>query len=179
MKFFTIIKLKTIITFSIVFLTHINLLSQTNLKQLEPEEYMDFWVGEWDLTWETQFNKGFGKNTIKKILNEKVIEENFYVTNDPNMKNFSGKSWSLYNKSSNTWKQTWVDNNGTYLDFIGDFKENKRIFYRKVSGSNNTVRIQRMVFLNIQPNSFTWEWETSDDNGETWELKWRIFYKRK
>ena len=164
----------------LVFLISDNLFAQTNIKKLEPEKYFDFWVGEWDLIWQTVNSKtGEGKNYISKKLNDHVIEENFKVINDDNMKGFVGKSWSVYNKNNQTWYQTWVDNQGSYLDFVGEIDGNKRIFKREFTLSNGRLVKQRMVFYNIKENSFTWDWESSMDNGKSWDLKWRIFYSRK
>jgi hypothetical protein len=36
-----------------------------------------------------------------------------------------------------------------------------------------------MVFYNIKADSFTWDWETSKDGGENFQLSWRISYQRK
>jgi hypothetical protein len=38
---------------------------------------------------------------------------------------------------------------------------------------------QRMTFFDIAPDSLTWDWEQSEDSGTTWDLKWRIHYKRR
>ena len=164
---------------AILLLTSTNLFAQTKIRNLEPKDYMNFWIGSWDLTWKSTNGIGIGTNTIKKIMNDNVIEENFNVLNDSSMIGFAGKSWSVYNKINGTWYQTWVDNQGAYLDFIGEFKDNKRIFKRTVEKPNGNVVMQRMVFYNITNDSFTWDWESSTDNGKNWKLLWRINYKRK
>ena len=51
---------------------------QTDIDQLKPEQYFDFWVGTWDLTWEASDGTSeTGTNHIEKILDGKVIQENF------------------------------------------------------------------------------------------------------
>jgi hypothetical protein len=35
-----------------------------------------------------------------------------------------------------------------------------------------------MVFYDIKKDSFTWDWEGTQDGGETWNLLWRINYTR-
>ena len=79
------------------------------------------------------------------------------------MSNYTGKSWSVYNTNTDTWHQTWVDNQGAYLDFIGEFDGNKRIFKREVVKSDGSKILQRMVFHDINPDSFTWDWQKSTD----------------
>ena len=36
-----------------------------------------------------------------------------------------GLSVSLFNARSGKWQQTWVDNEGAYLDFVGEFKDGR------------------------------------------------------
>ncbi|MFC2152052.1 hypothetical protein ACFLSE_05940 [Bacteroidota bacterium] len=155
-------------------------MSQIKISTLDPSSYFDFWIGDWELIWQNSDKSiGKGENSIFKTLNTKVIQENFEVVNDPNMNDFIGKSWSVYNINNGTWYQTWVDNQGSYLDFIGEIEEEKRIFKRTFVKSDGTIITQRMVFYDIEQDSFTWDWENSTDSKKTWKLLWRINYKRK
>ena len=169
------------ISFTILaLLMQLNLLAQTKISELKPTEYFDFWIGEWELSWQNSDGTiGKGENHIFSTLSGKVIEENFRVSSDPNMSNFRGKSWSVYNQKDETWYQTWVDNQGAYLDFIGEIDGNKRIFKRVSVNTDGSTIQQRMVFYNISPSSFTWDWQNSTNKGKTWILRWRIEYKRK
>lgn len=172
--------MKKLIIYIILLLSGLSLSAQTQLSQLKVNHYFNFWIGAWDLTWEKSDGTiGKGENKIEKILDSNVIQENFKVTDDSLMKNFTGKSWTVYNKNNGLWYQTWVDNQGAYLDFIGEFENNKRIFKRKTITREGKEYVQRMVFYDIQANSFNWDWEVSYDNGKHWVLKWRIHYKRK
>jgi hypothetical protein len=36
-----------------------------------------------------------------------------------------------------------------------------------------------MVWYDIQENKLEWNWERSDDNGQTWRVLWQIHYTRK
>ncbi len=135
----------------------------------------DFWVGEWDLEWDGANNtkvKGF--NTIQKILGGCVIQENF---KDPSAA-FLGISVSMYNPRMNKWQQTWVDNQGSYLDFTGEFKDGKMTLQREFTVKNKKIS-QRMIFYNITEKQFDWNWEHSGDDGKTWSLDWKIHYTRK
>jgi len=166
-------------TFFIFLLISFSAFSQVKINKLNPEQYFDFWIGEWELTWESESGISTGVNVIEKILNDKVIQEYFSVINDPNMDGFTGKSWSVYNTHSETWTQTWVDNQGSYFHFNGENNGDDRIFKRSIIKSDGSEILQRMVFYDIKEDSFSWDWETSTDSGKTWNLKWRIQYKRK
>lgn len=153
-------------------------LAQTDLSTLNPEEYFNFWLGEWELTWEDDDGTtAHGTNHIERVLDGKVIKENFEA-NSGSYKGFKGKSYSVYNSRTRKWQQTWVDNNAGYLDFHGEFKGNKRIFKRKGLNPQGEEILQRMEFYDITENSLTWDWEISENNGQTWQLRWRIYYER-
>lgn len=152
--------------------------AQTELSKLNPEEYFNFWLGEWELTWEdADGNAAHGTNHIERVLDGMVIKENFEA-HSGSFEGFKGKSYSVYNPRTGQWQQTWVDNNGGYLDFRGEFEGDIRIFKRKGLNPQGEEILQRMVFYDITGNSLTWDWEMSVDNGHTWQLQWRIFYER-
>lgn len=135
----------------------------------QTENQFDFWLGEWDLTW-GEGEKG--TNHILRILNDKVIQENFSAPD------FTGISVSAYDKERKVWCQTWVDNNGTYLDFTGTFNDRKMILQRDAIVRGEACK-QRMVWYEIQADKFEWNWERSDDERKTWKVLWNIHYTRK
>ena len=153
--------------------------SQSTPDELEPAEYFDFWIGYWEVSWEEgEGETGSGTNKIVKILDGMVIQENFRITEGRN-KGFKGTSISVYQTRFEQWKQAWADNNGGYFDFTGKFDGGKRIFQTETKQmENGTQFTQRMVFYDITENSFTWDWESSENGGETWKLNWRIFYNK-
>lgn len=168
--------------FLMIFLLTKSALAFTNVKgdSLQKSEWFDFWVGEWELTWNYDDGRtGKGYNKISKILDGKVIEEQFKVLNDTSMEGFMGRSLSVYNPRSDEWHQAWVDNSGGYYDFTGEKRGDKRIFKTRVFDRGDQKIQLRMVFYDISHKSFTWDWMVSRDGGEQWEVLWRIHYKRK
>jgi len=132
----------------------------------------DFWLGNWELSWTNKEGQPVtGKNSIAAILDSCVIREDF---SGPG---FRGMSVSVYNKRQGKWQQTWVDNNGGYLDFAGEFSNGKMVLARAAETPQGK-RLQRMTWYNITPDSLDWDWELSDDAGKTWNLAWRIHYRR-
>jgi len=151
-------------------------LVQAQLLKVQDSSLFDFWVGEWDLTWTNskgQIQKG--TNHIEKILDGKVIRENFSFASGT----FKGTSISVYNPAKQTWHQAWADTQGSYFDFEGDVEGENRIFKTRIKEQNGQKIIQRMVFYDIKPNSMKWDWEVSKDGGLTWQLQWHINYVRK
>ena len=129
---------------------------------------------KWDLTWmDKNGNIQKGTNSITKIFNGCVIEENFTSGS------FIGRSISVYNPNKNVWQQTWVDNSGGYLEFSGRFEDVKMILSREFTNTDNKKVKQRMIFYNISENELDWNWEKSTDDGKTWQLTWKIHYQRR
>ena len=134
-----------------------------------PENQFDFWLGEWDVTWGED---GKGKNHILRIMDDKIIQENFSAPD------LIGMSVSSYDAERKLWCQTWVDNNGSYLDFIGRFENEKMILSRDAIVRGKACK-QRMVWFNFEAHQFDWNWERSDDGGQSWRALWAIKYTRK
>jgi len=142
----------------------------------------DFWLGEWELTWPGEHTglpagqTGRGTNRIRAILDSCVIEESFSAESPVSLR---GLSFSVYNRHTGEWQQTWVDNEGSYLDFTGGFRDGKMILVRQATTPEGSEFLQRMVWHNLTPTELDWNWEASHDEGKTWQLKWQIHYRRK
>lgn len=132
---------------------------------------LDFWVGEWDLA----YSGGRSRNRITKSLDGCVILEQF--TGAPGTK-LDGTSVSTYDRAARRWKQTWVDNTGAYLDFVGGEDAGDRTFEREAEKDGRRIR-QRMVFRDVKAASLRWLWQRSDDGGATWTTTWEIDYTRR
>ena len=141
------------------------------------QKQFDFWIGEWDLTWpgEKPGDVGHGSNRIKRIMDGCIVQENF---SGADSMYFRGTSVSVFDTNSGRWKQTWVDNEGGYLDFIGEFKDGQMILQREAVRDGAKI-LQRMVWKNISNNEMDWSWEASRDGGKTWQVNWSIHYKRR
>jgi hypothetical protein len=142
------------------------------------QKQFDFWVGEWQLTWpgEKSGEVVHGTNSIKRILDGCVVQENFSGQEAMHLR---GTSVSIFDLRASLWKQTWVDNEGGYLDFKGQFQNAEMILQREGVAQNGEKILQRMVWKNIRPNELDWSWEASHDGGKTWQVQWPIHYKRK
>jgi hypothetical protein len=135
---------------------------------INPAHQFDFWLGDWEARWGED---GLGKNRVTRILDDKVIQEDFRAPE------LHGLSFSVFDEERQLWCQTWVDNNGSYLDFTGNYQENKMVLVRDAIVRGEKCK-QRMVWYDIQENQFQWNWERSDDGGNTWRTLWHIQYMR-
>lgn len=130
---------------------------------------LDFWLGEWDLTWEG----GTGTNVVTREFGGCVIHENFHS------EGLIGSSVSVWIPRLGTWKQTWVDDSGSYLDFTGGPTEDGRFIFSRELPPQAKSTHQRMVFHDITADSLVWDWQSSADGGETWAMQWQIHYRRR
>ena len=117
----------------------------------------EFWLGTWDVRWDG----GAGTNTVTAELDGAVVLERFESAD------LHGLSVTVHDGTE--WRQTWVDENNTYLDFRGG-----------LAGDEMHLRhrdTMRMRFTDIGPDSLVWLWERRSNN--RWELQWRIDYARR
>lgn len=161
---------KTIVTLALMYALNVN--------AQDPNSWLDFWVGEWQVTWDEKDGKtGSGINSVTRVLDDKVIQENFSTLVGA-AKGYKGTSLSTYNPIDKQWHQGYVDNQGVYLNFIGERSGDRFIFKTEPVEQEGSEIIQRMVFYNITEKSFMWDWEVTRDGGKTWSLSWRIAYER-
>ncbi len=133
---------------------------------------LDFWLGTWDVTWA---GGGHGTNTIRRILDDRVIEEAFEGSDADSR--LIGRSLSVRDAADGRWRQTWVDSTGAYLDLVGVDADGRIAFIRDKSVDGRIVH-DRMVWLDVTSDSFRWQWQRSTDGGTTWALSWEIDYRR-
>jgi len=131
---------------------------------------LDFWIGRWSLSWA---GGGQGTNTIERILGDRVVHEVFQGSDSTGV--LAGRSFSVVDAADGRWRQTWVDSNGSYLDFAGVSVDGVISFERTVADG---TQVQRMRWLDISHDRLTWHWERSADSGVTWDLVWAIDYRR-
>jgi hypothetical protein len=141
----------------------------------------DFWVGDWDLTWpagqgNSKDQPGKGTNHIEKILGDCIVQEHF----ENSITHYQGMSVSAYSPQLHEWRQTWVDTDGSYLPFNGTFHDGVMELRTPMhKGPDGTTITSRMVFKNIKPDSFDWDYQISKDDGKTWVDNWSIHYMRR
>ena len=129
----------------------------------------DFWVGTWRGTWDAEEGPGVATNVVTRELGDHVVMERFDAAD------FNGLSVTAFDEREGCWKQTWVDDNGAYLDFRGGRIGDDVVLTRQFV-LEGAVVTQRMVFCEIEHDRFTWLWQRSR-SGE-WETLWRIAYVR-
>jgi hypothetical protein len=139
----------------------------------------DFWVGEWTVQWTTPDGRAAqGTNRIRRTLDGCAIVEEFDGQPGSPLK---GISVSVYDPRRKLWKQTWVDNHASYLDFEGGpvSEGPARLVLSRSTVIDGKPLRQRMVFRDVTANGLVWDWQRSRDDGATWETSWQLRYVRR
>ena len=135
---------------------------------------LDFWVGTWDLAWDTPDGAARGTNTITRELGGCVVHERFEAETG-----FGGESVSVLTPAG--WRQTWVDNSGGYLLFEGATDASGRVTEMRTAPfetPQGQTQINRMVWEDVSDDALVWRWQASLDDGATWADRWVIRYTR-
>ena len=138
---------------------------------------LDYWIGEWDLSWAVSPDStGRGTNTITASHDGCVIEERFVDASG-----FTGHSVSVYDARAGAWRQTWVDNQGSYLTFAGTPRPDGTLELRQPAFTNaqGDEQVNRMIWEDLADDALTWRWQRSIDGGATWADAWVIAYRRR
>ena len=89
-------------------------------------------------------------NSIKRILDGCVIEESFSGESAIHLR---AHSLSIFDAQDKKWKQTWVDNEGGYLDLVGGIKDGEMSFWRESKQVDGTQSVRRMIWRNVTADS--------------------------
>lgn len=144
------------------------------IRVASPErDQFSFWIGSWRVR-SSVGERVDGRNEVCWTLDGKVLWEQFSAGADP----FTGWSFSVP-VADRGWVQTWVDNSGAYLDFVGGWLGDRMVLER--STGRAAPRRQRMTWHSIETASFVWDWAScpSEHEDVPWDLMWRLHYDRR
>jgi hypothetical protein len=126
----------------------------------------DFWIGEWSVT--NPAGVHVGDNTIKPILEGCALSESWRGA-----KGGMGFSYSAYDKERKAWHQTWVDRDGTVLLLDGGVKDGRMVLSGPTGATQNRVSWEPR-----RDGSVRQHWETSADQGKTWQTVFDGLYRK-
>lgn len=142
------------------------------LSSLAPERLFDFYRGEWELV------QG---DAVQQVLTVTPA--------------FGGKGWRVsmtnpadgaevatsvytYDAAKSVWRQTWIDASGRTISMAGGL-EGESIALRVESDSHDPKSVARAVLSDVTRDSFRYAWQTSADQGKTWESQGELLIRRK
>jgi hypothetical protein len=139
--------------------------------QLDAARQFDFWLGEWDLTWG---GGGRGTASVYLDLDDKVVVASLDARPS---RDYQAIGHAVYDRVDGCWKHTWVDSDGSYLDFAGGFEDGV-MDLRRDALADDGFALYRVRWFDIARNTLRWAYERSGDGGATWDVLWEIGYRR-
>ena len=133
----------------------------------------DFWLGTWDVRWGADGERG--RNVVTRTFGGYVVEERFDGRPGVDM---TGMSVSVFDEHRGLWRQTWVDDAGTYFALEGGMAGDELHLLCRDHNTPEAQAVFRMRFFDIAPDGLTWAWERSLDGERTFEERWRLAYTR-
>ncbi len=131
----------------------------------------DFWVGNWNVT---VGGKQAGTNDVTLILGKCVVQEHWVGA-----KGLTGQSFNFYNRDDGRWHQLWVDDVGSALDLAGNYADGKMVLSGTTAGKDGKQVLQRITwFDNRVEGTVRQLWESSNDNGQTWQVAFDGVYRK-
>jgi hypothetical protein len=132
----------------------------------------DFWIGEWVVTQNGQFA---GTSSVQPILGHCTIFEQWESVNGG-----FGKSFNYYDPGLDHWRQIWIDDSGSIIEFTGEARDGGIFFTAEtVKPGDGSVTHHKFEFTVIGEDGVRQYWETSTDDGKTWQSIWDGRYERK
>jgi hypothetical protein len=138
------------------------------------ETALHFWVGQWDCYGATTGTLS-GTNTLSFRVGNKVVHESWTTAGGQ----FSGESWNVYNRDTNSWEQTWVDISGARL-FMSAPCNDDSVEGLMFEGENivpgEKPKKTRMHVRPTENGRVIQTGYTSTNGGKTWTQEYELIY---
>ncbi|MTB51324.1 hypothetical protein [Lewinella sp. W8] len=113
----------------------------------------DFWVGEWTVTDTT--GTVLGANTIERVEGGCIVLEHWRGAQGS-----TGRSLNYYNRTTDTWHQTWVDNAGNPLILYGAVQNGSMVMRTdEQTAQSGTVYYNRVTWTPLEDGSVRQQWD--------------------
>jgi hypothetical protein len=131
----------------------------------------DFWIGSWRGAW----TDGVGPETAIDVVvrNGCELDETFTAAHFLHTTGYSATSKSRWDSALGKWIQDYSDNAGERSRWLGGFADGAMTLV----GPQTGTRAQKVVWRNIEANSWAWDYDSSTD-GTTWSPLVTIQYVR-
>ncbi|HEX9728194.1 MAG TPA: hypothetical protein VGA37_06805 [Gemmatimonadales bacterium] len=138
-----------------------------------PHRQFDFWIGTWDVV--NPAGQPVGMNTITPELNGCVLHEHWESLGGAHR----GNSYNIYDRTSDQWHQSWVDNGGLLLLLEGKLEGTSMVLRGTTRSAQGQETLNRITWTPFTRDSVQQLWETSSDGGQTWDVAFDGRYVRR
>lgn len=137
---------------------------------LAEHRQFDFWLGEWEVT--APNGQLAGRNSITSELGGCVVHERWAGAGG-----MRGESFNTWDRARKRWHQTWVSSTGNLLVVEGGLV-NGAMQMRGESVSPKGSVLNRITWTPAPDGTVRQLWETSADDGKTWQVAFDGRYRR-
>jgi hypothetical protein len=127
------------------------------------EEYrqFDFWIGHWNVYDANE--KLLGTSIIELIQDSCIILENWKSATS----NYTGTSYNFYNIKTETWTQTWIDNQGGSLIMKGQYAGNNMTLTSEPIHNKEGISVtNKITWTNNKDGTVRQLWESKTGDGD-------------
>ena len=150
--------------------------AQTPSPACDASEYrqFDFWIGEWTVDGGQDGATPVGESSITRVAKGCALHENWRSANGGD-----GHSLNVYDKTRGQWTQFWIGADGVILHLYGGLVNGAMVLSGSLPGKDGKVQLQRITWTAMDDGRVSQRWDTSDDDGATWQISFLGFYRRK
>ena len=132
----------------------------------------DFWLGDWEVF--GLKGKKVGESRISLVNKGCTVAEHW-----TNSSGGEGHSYNAYDGFSRRWHQFWSDDQGGILSLIGGLQGDSMVLEgERPNLSDGKPQKQRITWTPKADGGVRQHWETSDDNGATWQTSFDGSYRK-
>jgi hypothetical protein len=132
----------------------------------------DFWIGEWDVFGPQ--GRPAGANSITALYDGGALAEHWRGEGG-----VEGHSLNTYDASTDRWHQTWVDSTGGLLLLDGGLVDGTMVLEGTIPGADGATPQRQRISWTPGDDGVRQHWETSDDDGATWQTAFDGRYRRR
>lgn len=133
----------------------------------------DFWLGEWQVYGGPASDKLIGRSSISRVAAGCALNEHWI-----NNAGQDGRSLNVFEPATGRWTQFWVGSDGVVLRLHGGIDKGNMVLQGELAGANGGVQKQRIRWTPQADGSVEQRWETSDDDGKSWQTSFVGRYRR-
>jgi hypothetical protein len=133
----------------------------------------DFWVGKWDVYVKDKPGKLVAHSLIEKLYAGCAVRENWMP-----LSGHAGGSLNTYDAIKKTWRQFWVDSDGSSATFEGGWTGKSFVLQGVWPQPGKPTQITRMTYTPLPDGSVEQAGDTSDDQGKSWQRSFDFIYRR-
>ena len=133
----------------------------------------DFWLGHWNVLGGADGTVPQGSSRIERSDNGCWITEHWHGARGSN-----GTSLNAWDAASGVWRQFWTGGDGVVLRLEGSLRDGAMEMHGELPKRGGGVQLQRIRWSPQTDGSVIQQWDTSDDDGGSWQTSFRGVYRR-